>query len=159
MRGRETTQHSFFSYVMPEARIPQDHPLRPIKKMVNTALAELSRLFTNVYSVMDGHRYRPRCRRGMLLQILYSIRSERLLMEQLEYNILFRWFVGLSMDDPVWDHSVFSKNRERLLNTDVAAAFFISVRQQAEEAGLLSDEHFTVDGTLIEAWASEEFPA
>jgi transposase len=155
MRGRETTQHSFFSYVMPEARIPQDHPLRPIKKMVNTALAELSRLFTNVYSVMGRPSIPPEMLlRATLLQILYSIRSERLLMEQLEYNILFRWFVGLSMDDPVWDHSVFSKNRERLLNTDVAAAFFISVRQQAEEAGLLSDEHFTVDGTLIEAWAS-----
>jgi IS5 family transposase len=92
--------------------------------------------------------------RATLLQILYSIRSERMLMEQLEYNILFRWFVGLSMDDAVWDHSVFSKNRERLLNTEVAAAFFVLVRQQAEEAGLLSDEHFTVDGTLIEAWAS-----
>jgi IS5 family transposase len=92
--------------------------------------------------------------RATLLQILYSIRSERLLMEQLEYNILFRWFVGLSMDDPVWDHSVFSKNRDRLLNAEVAAAFFTSVRQQAEEAGLLSDEHFSVDGTLVEAWAS-----
>jgi transposase len=155
MRGRDTTQQSFFSYVMPEDRVPQDHPLRPIKKMVNRALAELSVHFSSVYSRMGRPSIPPEMQlRATLLQILYSIRSERLLMEQLEYNILFRWFVGLSMDDPVWDHSVFSKNRERLLNTDVAAAFFALVRQQAEEARLLSDEHFTVDGTLIEAWAS-----
>jgi transposase len=155
MRGRDTTEQRFFSYVMPEDRVPQDHPLRPIKKMVNRALTELSTHFTSVYSRMGRPSIPPEMQlRATLLQILYSIRSERLLMEQLEYNILFRWFVGLSMDDPVWDHSVFSKNRERLLNTDVAAAFFASVRQQAEEARLLSDEHFTVDGTLIEAWAS-----
>jgi len=140
---------------MPEERVPQDHPLRPIKKMVNRALTELSVQFTSVYSCMGRPSIPPEMLlRATLLQILYSIRSERLLIEQLEYNILFRWFVGLSMDDPVWDHSVFSKNRERLLNTDVATAFFASVRQQAEEAQLLSDEHFSVDGTLIEAWAS-----
>jgi transposase len=155
MRGRDTTQQSFFSYVMPEDRVPQEHPLRPIKKMVNKALTELSVHFTSVYSRMGRPSIPPEMQlRATLLQILYSIRSERLLIEQLEYNILFRWFVGLSMDDPVWDHSVFSKNRERLLNTDVATAFFVSIRQQAEEARLLSDEHFTVDGTLIEAWAS-----
>lgn len=155
MRGKETTQQSFFSYIMPENRVPQDHPLRPIKQMVNKALTELSMHFTRVYSSMGRPSIPPEMLlRATLLQILYSIRSERLLMEQLDYNILFRWFVGLSMDDQVWDHSVFSKNRERLLNTDVAAAFFVSVRQQAEAARLLSDEHFTVDGTLIEAWAS-----
>ena len=155
MRGKESTQQSFFSYIMPENRVPHDHPLRPIKQMVNTALTELSTHFSRVYSSMGRPSIPPEMLlRATLLQILYSIRSERLLMEQLDYNILFRWFVGLSMDDAVWDHSVFSKNRERLLNTDVAAAFFVSVRQQAEAARLLSDEHFTVDGTLIEAWAS-----
>jgi transposase len=155
MRGKETPEQRFFSYVMPEERVPQDHPLRPIKKMVNRALAELSVQFSAVYSCIGRPSIPPEMLlRATLLQILYSIRSERLLMEQLDYNILFRWFVGLSMDDAVWDHSVFSKNRERLLNTEVAAAFFVCVRQQAEEAGLLSDEHFTVDGTLIEAWAS-----
>jgi transposase len=155
MRGRETTEQCFFSYVMPEERVPQDHPLRPIKEMVNRALPELSVQFSAVYSCTGRPSIPPEMLlRATLLQILYSIRSERMLMEQLEYNILFRWFVGLSMDDAVWDHSVFSKNRERLLNTEVAAAFFVLVRQQAEEAGLLSDEHFTVDGTLIEAWAS-----
>jgi transposase len=155
MRGKETTQQSFFSYIMPENRIPHDHPLRPIKQMVNKALIELSMHFSRIYASMGRPSIPPEMLlRATLLQILYSIRSERLLMEQLDYNILFRWFVGLSMDDAVWDHSVFSKNRERLLNTDVAAAFFASVRQQAEAAQLLSDEHFTVDGTLIEAWAS-----
>jgi transposase len=123
--------------------------------MVHEALAELSPLLSKLYS----HTGRPsippeHLLKAMLLQILYTIRSERLLMEQLDYNILFRWFVGVSMDDQVWEHSVFSKNRERVLGTEVAAKFFALVRQQAHEAGLLSDEHFTVDGTLIEAWAS-----
>ena len=155
MRGRETKQQKFYSYIMPEDRVPKDHPLRPIKQMVNGSLKELSPLFTKLYSRMGRPSIPPEMLlRATLLQILYSIRSERMLMEQLEYNILFRWFVGLSMDDTVWDHSVFSKNRERLLNTDVAAAFFVSIREQAEQATLLSDEHFTVDGTLIEAWAS-----
>jgi transposase len=155
MRGKETKQQTFFSYIMPEDRVPKDHPLRPIKQMVNGSLHELSGLFTKLYSRMGRPSIPPEMLlRATLLQILYSIRSERMLMEQLEYNILFRWFVGLSMDDQVWDHSVFSKNRERLLNTDVAAAFFVSIREQAEQAQLLSDEHFTVDGTLIEAWAS-----
>jgi transposase len=155
MRGREKKQEGFFSYISPEQRVPQDHPLRPIRKMVHEALTELSPLFSKLYS----HTGRPsippeQLLKAMLLQILYTIRSERLLMEQLDYNILFRWFVGLSIDDQVWEHSVFSKNRERVLGTEVAARFFALIRQQAHEAGLLSDEHFTVDGTLIEAWAS-----
>jgi len=138
MRGRENRQEGFFSYVSPEQLVPQDHPLRPIRKMVHEALANLSPLFSKVYSTTG----RP------------SITPERLLMEQLDYNILFRWFVGLSMDDQVWEHSVFSKNCERVLGSEVTAQFFALIRQQAHEAGLLSDEHFTVDGTLIEAWAS-----
>ena len=155
MRGAENCQEAMFSYVSPEARVPQKHPLRPIRKMVDKALAELSPKFTELYS----HTGRPSVApeyllKGSLLQILYSVRSERLLMEQLNYNLLFRWFVGLSMDDPVWNHSVFSKNRDRLLCSEIATTFFQRIRQQADEAGLLSDDHFTVDGTLIEAWAS-----
>ena len=155
MRGSDQQQHRMFSYISPEQRVPQDHPLRPIREMVNTALAELSPLFEEIYS----HTGRPsippeQLLRALLIQILYSIRSERLLVEQLDYNLLFRWFVGLSMDDSVWNHSVYSKNRDRLLDSDVAAAFFQSVYTQAEASALLSDEHFTVDGTLIEAWAS-----
>lgn len=155
MRGAESCQEAMFSYVSPEARVPQKHPLRPIRKMVDKALAELSPKFTELYS----HTGRPSVApeyllKGSLLQILYSVRSERLLMEQLNYNLLFRWFVGLSMDDAVWNHSVFSKNRDRLLCSEIATTFFQRIRQQADEAGLLSDDHFTVDGTLIEAWAS-----
>ena len=154
MRGRERTEQKLFSYIMPEERVPGDHPLRAIKKMVHESLKRLSPLFTRLYAPVGRPSIAPEMLlRATLLQILYSVRSERMLMEQLEYNILFRWFVGLSMDDAVWDHSVFSKNRERLLNTEVAAAFFVSIREQAQQAGLLSDEHFTVDGTLIEAWA------
>ena len=155
MRGAENCQEAMFSYVSPEVRVPQKHPLRPIRKMVDKALAELSPKFTELYS----HTGRPSVApeyllKGSLLQILYSVRSERLLMEQVNYNLLFRWFVGLSMDDPVWNHSVFSKNRDRLLCSEIATTFFQRIRQQADEAGLLSDDHFTVDGTLIEAWAS-----
>jgi len=155
MRGREYSQESFFSYVSAEDRIAKDHPLRPIRKMVNAALKDMSRMFTTLYSHMGRPSIPPeQLLRATIIQILYSVRSERMLLEQLDYNILFRWFVGLSMDDPVWDHSVFSKNRERLLNTEVSAAFFTAVRVQADQAGLLSDEHFSVDGTLLEACAS-----
>lgn len=155
MRGDDVQQQAMFSYLSPEARVPQEHPLRPIRKMVNQALAELSGEFQAMYS-REGRPSIPpeKLLRALLLQVLYTIRSARLLMEQLDYNLLFRWFVGLSMDDQVWDHSVFSKNQERFLRSDLAAAFFGRIKEQAATAGLLSDEHFTVDGTLIEAWAS-----
>jgi transposase len=155
MRGDDVQQQAMFSYLSPEARVPQDHPLRPIRDMVNRALAELSREFQAMYS-REGRPSIPpeKLLRALLLQVLYTIRSARLLMEQLDYNLLFRWFVGLSMDDKVWDHSVFSKNQERFLDSDLAAAFFACILKQAAGAGLLSNEHFTVDGTLIEAWAS-----
>jgi transposase len=155
MRGDDNHQDAMFSYLSPEARVPKDHPLRPLRQMVNRALRELSRDFQAMYS-QEGRPSIPpeKLLRALLLQVLYTIRSERLLMEQLDYNLLFRWFVGLSMDDKVWNHSVFSKNRERFLASDLAAAFFRRIKEQAAAAGLLSDEHFTVDGTLIEAWAS-----
>ena len=155
MRGDDIHQDAMFSYLSPEARVPRDHPLRPIRNMVNQALRELSRDFQAMYS-REGRPSIPpeKLLRALLLQVLYTIRSERLLMEQLDYNLLFRWFVGLSMDDKVWNHSVFSKNRERFLRSDLAAAFFRRILDQAAAADLLSDEHFTVDGTLIEAWAS-----
>ena len=155
MRGDDLQQQAMFSYISPEARVPQDHPLRPIQIMVDNALFDLAPLFKKMYS----HTGRPsippeQILRALLLQVFYSIRSERMLVEQLEYNLLFRWFVGLSMDDKVWDHSVFSKNRDRLIEHDVATQFFDIIRRQAERADLLSNEHFTVDGTLIEVWAS-----
>ena len=155
MRGDDRKQQALFSYVSPEARIPRDHPLRPIRKMVDRALKDLSPLLEEMYSHTGRPSIAPeQLLRALLLQILYSIRSERMLVEQLDYNLLFRWFVGLSMDDAIWDHSTFSKNRERLIDHEVASLFFESIRAQAEQSGLLSDEHFTVDGTLIEAWAS-----
>lgn len=155
MRGEDRQQQAMFSYLSPEARIPMDHPLRPIRIMVDNALAELAPLFREMYS----HTGRPsvppeQLLRALLLQVLYTIRSERMLVEQLEYNLLFRWFVGLSMDDKVWDPTSFTKNRDRLIKYEVATIFFQTVKAQAERAGLLSREHFTVDGTLIEAWAS-----
>jgi transposase len=155
MRGDDVQQEAMFSYLSPEARVPQDHPLRPIRQIVNQALAELDGEFQAMYS-REGRPSIPpeKLLRALLLQVLYTIRSARLLMEQLDYNLLFRWFVGLAMDDKVWDHSVFSKNQERFLGSDLAAAFFARILEQATQAGLLSDEHFTVDGTLIEAWAS-----
>lgn len=155
MRGSDVHQDGMFSYLSPEARVPQDHPLRPIRKMVNQALSELCKEFQAMYA-REGRPSIPpeKLLRALVLQVLYSVRSERLLMEQLDYNLLFRWFVGLSMDDRVWDHSTFSKNRERFIQSDLAAAFFSRIKDQAAQAGLLSDEHFTVDGTLIEAWAS-----
>jgi transposase len=155
MRGDDRQDTKLFSYVSPEDRVPVDHPLRPIRGMIDRALEELSPLFEKMYSRVGRPSIPPeKLLRALLLQVLYSIRSERLLMEQLDYNLLFRWFVGLSMDDSVWNHSVFSKNRDRLLESEVSAAFFDSVCGQARQEGLLSDEHFTVDGTLVEAWAS-----
>jgi transposase len=128
MRGDDIHQDSMFSYLSPEARVPKDHPLRPLRQMVNQALQELSRDFQTMYS-REGRPSIPpeKLLRALLLQVLYTIRSERLLMEQLDYNLLFRWFVGLSMDDPVWDHSTFSKNRERLIASDIAATFFARI--------------------------------
>lgn len=155
MRGADIHQDSLFSYVSPESRVPKGHPLRPVRKMVDAAMDGLSGHFQRMYAGTGRPSIPPeKLLRALLLQVFYSIRSERLLMEQLDYNLLFRWFVGLSVDDPVWDHSTFSKNRDRLLESDVAEAFFYQVLDQAEAKGLISDEHFSVDGTLIEAWAS-----
>lgn len=146
-----------YRYLSPEQRVPADHPLRAIRKMTDRALAGLSRQFNAMYSVTGRPSIPPeKLLRALLLQVLYTVRSERLLMEQLEYNLLFRWFVGLNMDEPVWVPTVFSKNRERLLEGDIAEKFFEGVLKQAREADLLSDEHFSVDGTLIEAWASQK---
>src|ERR1700690_1655618 len=157
MRGKDTQQGAMFSYVSPEDRVPASHPLRPVRMMVDGALKELSMVFDEIYPE-DGRRSIPpeKLLRALLLQLLYSIRSERLLMEQLEYNLLFRWFVGLNVDEPVWVPTVFSKNRDRLLEGDIAAKFFAQVLDQARANDLLSDEHFSVDGTLIEAWASQK---
>jgi len=155
MRGDDHQQAGMWSYLSPEHRVPADHPLRPIRAMVDTVLADLSPEFAKLYSPVGRPSIPPeKLLRALLLQVLYSTRSERLLMEQLDYNLLFRWFVGLNMDDPIWDATVFTKNRERLLAGDIAQAFFTRVLAQARQRGLLSDEHFTVDGTLIEAWAS-----
>jgi transposase len=155
MRGKDEQQGSVFSYVSAEERIPQDHPLRAIRGTVDEVLKAMSKEFGRLYAKSGRHSIPPeRLLRALLLQLFYSIRSERMLIEQLNYSWLFRWFVGLDMDEPVWNHSVFSKNRERLLNGDVAHRFFARVLEQAE--GYLSDEHFTVDGTLIEAWASQK---
>lgn len=157
MRGTDQDQSSMFSYVSSESRIPADHPLRATREMTNRALGQLDRKFRKLYSQTGRPSVPPeQLLRALLIQVLYSIRSERMLMEQLEYNLLFRWFVGLEMDDRVWDVTVFTKNRDRLLGGDVAEAFFQAVLAEARESGLLSDEHFTVDGTLIEAWASHK---
>jgi transposase len=157
MRGDDPQQAAIFSYISPEERVPAEHPLRAIRSMVDTALKELAPHFDQLYSHTGRPSIAPeKLLRALLLQVLYTVRSERLLMEQLNYNLLFRWFVGLNMDDPIWDPSTFSKNRERLLEGDVARAFFDQVLGQARERGLLSDEHFTVDGTLLEAWAGQK---
>ena len=157
MRGDDQQTGHLFSYLSPEDRIPADHPLRPIRKMTDAVLGRLSPRFDRLYSDIGRPSIPPeQLLRALLLQALYTVRSERLLMEQLQYNLLFRWFVGLSMDDPVWVPTVFSKNRDRLLEGDIAQAFFLEVRADAGAAGLLSDDHFTVDGTLLEAWASQK---
>ena len=146
-----------FSYLSPEERVPANHPLRPIRLMVDEALKALSPAFSGLYSAFGRPSIPPeKLLRALLLQVLYTVRSERMLMEQLEYNLLFRWFVGLNMDDAVWVPTVFSKNRDRLLEGDIAEKFFANVLAQARSANLLSDEHFSVDGTLIEAWASQK---
>jgi transposase len=146
-----------FSYLSPEERVPAKHPLRPIRLMVDEVLKALSPDFSGLYSTFGRPSIPPeKLLRALLLQVLYTVRSERMLMEQLEYNLLFRWFVGLNMDEAVWVPTVFSKNRDRLLEGDVAEKFFQLVLSQARVADLLSDEHFSVDGTLIEAWASHK---
>ena len=155
MRGNDPKQDEMFSYVSPEQRVPAEHPLRPLRTMVDDILIEMSPRFAKFYADRGRPSIPPeRLLRALLLQVLYTVRSERLLMEQLNYNLLFRWFVGMSMDEVVWHHAVFSKNRERLLNEEVAEVFFQRVLQRAKP--YLSDEHFTVDGTLIEAWASHK---
>ena len=157
MRGDDRQQAAMFSYIAPEARVPADHPLRSIRVMVDHVLAELSPRFAALYARTGRPSIAPeKLLRALLLQVLYTVRSERLLMEQLDYNLLFRWFVGLTLDDPIWDPTVFTKNRERLLAGDLAQAFFERVLAQARQRQLLSDEHFTVDGTLIEAWAGHK---
>ena len=161
MRGDDIHQDAMFSYLSPEARVPKDHPLRPLRQMVNRALRDLSRDFQAMYSSEGRPSIPPeKLLRALLLQVLYTIRSERLLMEQLDYNLLFRWFVGLSMDDKVWDHSCLLRESgaSSLTRTWLGAFFGRILRAGWRQAGPLSDEHFTVDGTLIEAWASlEEF--
>ena len=157
MRGKDTQQSAMFSYLSPEQRVPAEHPLRPIRTMVDTALKGLARSFGRMYIDFGRPSIAPeKLLRALLLQVLYTIRSERMLMEQLEYNLLFRWFVGLNLDEPVWVPTVFSKNRDRLLSGDVAEKFFVQVLNQARAHDLLSGEHFSVDGTLIEAWASQK---
>jgi transposase len=155
MRGEDQRSEGIFSYVRLERRVPADHPLRAIRDLVDAALRELSRDFGKLYA-RDGRPSIPpeRLLRALLLQAFYTVRSERQLMEQLDYNLLFRWFVGLSMDDPVWDATVFCKNRDRLLEGDIAVKFFAAVLNLPQVRKLLSGEHFSVDGTLIEAWAS-----
>ena len=155
MRGDEKQQGGMFSYVSLEERVPVDHPLRAIRRLVDQILARMSQRFDKMYADNGRPSIPPeRLLRALLLPTFYSIRSERMLMEQLDYNLLFRWFVGLEMDEPVWNHAVFSKNRERLLNETVAREFFSEVIEQAKPH--LSQEHFTVDGTMIEAWASQK---
>jgi transposase len=157
MRGQDTQQAGMFSYLSPEERVPVTHPLRPIRQYVDTALTALSPQLATRYAHTGRPSIAPeKLLRALLLQVLYSLRSERLLMEELPYNLLFRWFVGLDLDAPVWDVTVFTKNRDRLLAGAVATAFFEQVLAQAKTHRLLSDEHFTVDGTLIEAWAGQK---
>src|ERR1700677_1698336 len=157
MRGKDTQQSAMFSYVSPEERVSANHPLRPIRSMVDVVLNGLSRSFGQLYIDWGRPSIAPeKLLRALLLQVLYTIRSERMLMEQLEYNLLFRWFVGLSMDEPVWHPTVFTKNRDRLLEGAVAEEFFSLIVRQARRKRLLSDDHFTVDGTLIEAWAGQK---
>ncbi len=157
MRGQDTQQAGLFSYLSPEERVPVTHPLRPIRQYVDTAVTALSSQLATRYARTGRPSIAPeKLLQALLLQGLYSLRSERLLMEELQYNLLFRWFVGLDLDAPVWDVTVFTKNRDRLLEGDVATAFFKEVLAQAKAHRLLSDEHFTVDGTLIEAWAGQK---
>jgi transposase len=155
MRGDERIQDGMFSYVSLEQRVPADHPLREVRKVTDAVLRSLNAEFDALYAESGRPSIAPEyILRALLLQVFFSVRSERLLVEQIDYNLLFRWFVGLGMDDAVWNHAVFSKNRDRLLNSEVAQHFFAEVNRQAKK--FMSDEHFTVDGTLIQAWASQK---
>ena len=155
MRGDHEQQAGMYSYISPEQRVPADHPLRPLRKMTDEIFKQLSPRFDKLYSRVGRPSIAPeRLLRALLLQVLYSVRSERMLMEQLQYNLLFRWFVGLNMDDEVWNATTFSKNRDRLLRGEIAEQFFAAVLELARSKELLSDEHFTVDGTMVEGWAS-----
>jgi transposase len=160
MRGQDKQQADMFSYLSPEARVKKDHPLRAIRAMADQALESMSRRFDRMYAKTGRPSIPPeKLLRAQLIQMLYSVRSERLLMEEIDYSVLFRWFVGMNLDEPVWDVTVFTKNRDRLLDGDVAREFLCEVVNQARAKNLTSDEHFTVDGTLIEAWASlKSFP-
>src|ERR1700678_3049143 len=154
MRGPDHQQSAMISYLSPEQRVPSDHPLRAIRLITDTILMQLSQVFSRMYAKLGRRSIPPeKLLRALLLQVLYTVRSERMLMEQLEYNMLFRWFVGLNMDEPVWDVTVFTKNRKRLLKADIAKKFFEQVLKQAQALDLMSDEHFTVDGTLLAACA------
>jgi len=155
MRGVETKQSTMLSLLSPEHRVPKKHPLRGVKELADGALGELSAVFDEMYSAVGRPSIPPeRLLKASLLMALYTVRSERLFCEQLDYNLLFRWFLDMNMDEKGFDPTVFTKNRERLLKHEVASKFFRAIVEQARAAGLMSDEHFTVDGTLIEAWAS-----
>ena len=157
MRGADYQQSGMFSYISAERRVPEDHPLRAIRTMVDVALRNMGAQFEAMYAQVGRPSIAPeKLLRALLLQVLYTVRSERMLMEQLNYNLLFRWFVGMNIDDPVWEVTVFTKNRERLLAGGVASTLFAEVLAQARSRALLSSEHFTVDGTLIEAWAGHK---
>jgi transposase len=154
MRGSDDQQSAMFSYLSPEQRVPAGHPLRKVREITDRLLDELSDLFDQMYSAMGRPSIAPeKLLRALLLQVLYTVRSERMLIEEMNYNLLFRWFVGLNMDDAVWDVTVFTKNRDRLLKAEVARKFFDLVVGEARALDLMSDEHFTVDGTLLEACA------
>jgi transposase len=155
MRSPDDQTSHMFSYLSPESRVRADHPLRVIRRMTDVALREISPALDQLYSALGRPSIPPeQLLRALVLQVLYSVRSERLLMEEIDYSVLYRWFIGLNLDDRVWSPTTFTKNRDRLLRGDIAGAFFAAVLRQADAAGLLSDEHFTVDGTLLEAWAS-----
>src|SRR5271170_3349448 len=157
MRGADQKQGLMYSYVTMERRIRRDHPARKIRELVDRALEGMDKALDGMYATKGRPSIAPeRLLRAQLLMVLYSIRSERQLMEQLDYNLLFRWFVGLEMDDAVWDVTVFTKNRERLISGEASQQLLVAVLEQAREHGLLSEEHFTVDGTLIQAWASAQ---
>ena len=157
MRGADAMQESLFTVAKLDDFVPVDHPLRAVRLLVNTALTEMNTRFNEIYAASGRGSIAPeKLIRALLLQVFYSIRSERQLCEQLRYNLLFRWFVGLALDDPIWDHSTFSKNRDRLLEHQVVESFFAEVLRLADSRGLVSKEHFSVDGTLIQAWASQK---
>jgi transposase len=155
MRGADDHSDHMFSYVSPESRVRPDHPLRAIRRITDAALLAISPELERLYSEVGRPSIPPeQLLRALVIQVLYSVRSERLLMEEIDYSVLFRWFIGVNLDTPIWSHSTFSKNRDRLLRGDIAGAFFAAVADQARAADLLSDAHFTVDGTTLEAWAS-----